>query len=283
MHLPISSISGSSECMPYLEAQIRQHTSRRGPFYSSTQSVQSLPQEVGNAVHELIQYFLSQPASDREALANKCKEDLEQLRMNLEPSDLLRAALPDAFFEQGIRSEKIIKTWRYGSRLLNSCMKFLREIEQQWPESVNKWKVLVEVELHTNKRESYQHSPASSRQILEREISLHGSIDLVFKFDTIRILGELKTGKHSIRKEKNWFNQVKIYMNVWKEKHDDHTVYGVVFHPSLKHGRKMATSPYDFQQLGNSDRRVGGPQCINCNERTSCEKSTYGGIRSSNF
>ena len=104
-------------------------------------------------------------------------------------------------------------------------------------------------------------------------MALHGSVDLVFEWEDFRILGELKTGKYTKEKEKTWKDQVAIYGGIWKEKHPDHKVSSVVFHASKK--PIWAYDVYNFSNLEDPNRRIGGPQCGDCPQKTSCEFSTY--------
>lgn len=273
MYLRISDLAGSSGCVPYLTSKLRGSSGRwrRG---SSSGFSQKFSQELGTAVHELIQYILKQPPHKREHAAQECAHDLEILRTTLEPSSLLKQALPKQFLERGLRFDKIMKAWEHGARLLPICIGFLSILESYYPDSKNKWRVDVEVSLHENTLAEYQHNPPSTRNIIGREIALHGSVDLVFRWDNIRFLGELKTGKKANQKKmKTWKNQVAIYSDIWKEKHPEHEVYGMVFHASEK--PIPTPSEYSFSELNEINRRVGGPQCIDCSEKLSCEKSTY--------
>jgi len=273
VYLRISDLAGSSGCVPYLTSKLRRSSGRwRGG--SSPDFSQNFSQELGTAVHELIQYILKQPPDKREHFAKECAYDLEMLRTNLEPSNLLKQALPKQFLERGLRFDKIMKAWEHGARLLPICIDFLSRLESYYADSKNKWRVDIEVSLHENTLAEYQHNPPSTRHITDREIALHGSVDLVFRWNHVRILGELKTGKKANgKKKKTWKDQVAIYSDIWKEKHPEHEVYGMVFHASEK--PIPAPSEYPFSELSEINRRVGGAQCTDCSEKLFCEKSIF--------
>jgi hypothetical protein len=277
MYLRISDLAGSSGCVPYLSSKFRTGggTWRGGSksFFPSTFS-----QELGTAVHELIQYVLAKPPEERRPIAEEMERDLGVLRTTLQPSELLKHALPDRFLERGLRVDKIMETWRHGERLLDLCIHFLAELERTYEGSENKWRVDTEVELHKNKTPEYQHAPPSSRYIVDQDIALHGSVDLVFCWNNVRVLGELKSGKTGKKKKKTWKDQVAIYANIWREKHPEHEVFGYVFHAA--HKPIPVRFDYPFSELHDFDRLVGGPQCIDCSQKLNCEQSTFRPTRS---
>ena len=140
MYLRISDLAGSSGCVPYLYSKFRTGGGAwRGgsrPSFPSTFS-----QELGTAVHELIQYILAKPPVERRQIAEEMEQDLGVLRTTLQPSELLKQALPDRFLESGLRVDKIMETWRHGERLLDLCIHFLGILEMEYEGSENKWKV----------------------------------------------------------------------------------------------------------------------------------------------
>ncbi|MFL2962963.1 MAG: hypothetical protein ACJZ46_01800, partial [Candidatus Thalassarchaeaceae archaeon] len=219
-------------------------------------------------------FILKQPSNSREKTADRCARDLENLRINLKPSDLLISAFPNQFLESGLRNEKIMKAWEHGSNLIRICREFLHGLEKKYPDSNNLWAIDIEVPLHLNRGE-YIHSPPSKRNIANQEFGLHGSIDLVFKWENIRVLGELKTGKYSKEKEKNWKDQVAIYADVWKEKYPKHKIIGVVFHASKK--PIYIDKLYNYENLQDNNRRVGGAQCNECHHNITCDMSKFNG------
>ena len=62
---------------------------------------------------------------ERRLIAEEMERDLGVLRTTLQPSELLKEALPDRFLERGLRVDKIMETWRHGERLLDLCIHFL--------------------------------------------------------------------------------------------------------------------------------------------------------------
>ena len=272
MYLRTSDLAGSSGCVPYLASKFRAggRAWRGGSksFFPATFS-----QELGTAVHEPIQYVLSKSPEKRRQIAEEMERDLGMLRTTLKPSALLKEALPDRFLESGLRVDKIMETWRHGERLLDLCIHFLGKLETAYEGSENKWKVEIEVSLHQNTLPEYQHAPPSSRYIVDRDVALHGSVDLVFRWNNVSVLGELKSGKTGKKKEKTWKDQVAIYADIWREKHPKHEVHGYVFHAA--HKPIFVSYSYPFSDLSDFDRRVGGPQCIDCSQKLSCERSTF--------
>lgn len=272
MYLRISDLAGSSGCVSYLSSKFRKGGGAwKGGSKSSFPATFS--QELGTAVHELIQYVLAKPPEERRLIAEEMERDLGVLRTTLQPSELLVEALPDRFLESGLRVDKIMETWRHGERLLDLCIHFLRRLEADYEGSENKWKVDVEVSLYENTLPEYQHAPPSSRYIVDRDVALHGSVDLVFRWNNVSVLGELKSGKTGKKKKKTWKDQVAIYANIWREKHPEHEVLGYVFHAA--HKPIPVRFEYPFSELSDFDRRVGGPQCIDCFQQMTCEQSTY--------
>ena len=273
MYLRISDLAGSSGCVPFLKGRVKNYKFLRSRPNSSS-SVQKFSLELGTAVHELIQFVLKYPSESRNEIAEQCAKDLEILRTTLKPSKLLLEAFPNKFLSKGLVVDKIMKAWEHGSNLLRICCDFLTYLEDGLPNSKNNWDIKIEVKLHKNNDGSeYNHSPASKRVIFNQEMALHGSVDLVFEWQDMRILGELKTGRYSEKKEKTWKDQVSIYGDIWKEKHPEHKVSGVVFHASKK--PIWVHEAYNFSNLEDPHRRIGGPQCGDCPQKTSCEFSTY--------
>ena len=201
MYLRISDLAGSSGCVPYLSSKFR---TRGGTWRGGSKSFfpSTFSQELGTAVHELIQYVLEKPPEQRRQIAEEMERDLGVLRTTLQPSELLTEALPDRFLERGLRVDKIMETWRHGERLLDLCIHFLAELERTYEGSENKWRVDVEVKLHQNTLPEYQHAPPSSRYIVDRDVPLHGSVDLVFRWSNVRVMGELKSGDNGKKKRK---------------------------------------------------------------------------------
>jgi ATP-dependent exoDNAse (exonuclease V) beta subunit len=271
-YLRISDLAGSSGCVPYLSSKFRRGGGGRSggykPFFPPTFS-----QELGTAVHELIQYVLEKPPEERRQVAEEMERDLVLLRTTQKTSALLNEALPDRFLESGLRVDKIMETWRHGERLLDLCIHFLAELERTYEGSENKWRVDIEVKIHQNTLPEYQHAPPSSRYIVDRDVPLHGSVDLVFRWSNVRIMGELKTGNTGVEKKKTWKDQVAIYADIWREKHPEHEVHGYVFH--ARHKPIPVRFEYPFSELSDFDRRVGGPQCSDCSQKLSCEKSKF--------
>ena len=145
MYLRISDLASSSGCVPYLSSKFRTRGGTwRGGSKSSFSSTFS--QELGTAVHELIQHVLEKPPAERRLIAQEMERDLGVLRTTLQPSELLKEALPDRFLERGLRVDKIMETWRHGERLLDLCIHFLAELERTYEGSENKWRVDTEVE-----------------------------------------------------------------------------------------------------------------------------------------
>ena len=202
MYLRISDLAGSSGCVPYLASKFR----TRG-IASGEGSISLFPstfsQELGTAVHEIIQYVLSKSPEKRRKIAGEMKRDLKTLRKTLQPSALLCEALPERFLERGLRVDKIMETWKHGERLLDLCIDFLGKLETAYEGSEDNWKVEIEVSLHKNTLPEYQHAPPSSRYIVDRDVALHGSVDLVFRWKNVSILGELKSGKMIKKRKKH--------------------------------------------------------------------------------
>jgi len=277
MYLAVSAISGSSQCTKYLRDQIYTTYSRNNQ--QNNNKNQTISQILGIGIHEMIQYFLELPSENRMKDLEQCQEDLEKLRQNhLETTDLLIDAFPENYFSSGILYPKISKTWTEASPLLQGCINFLHALEKKWPESKDQWEIVSEIPIHKKSDcDSYDHTPGVSRFILQNEVTLRGFVDLVFVWKNYRILGELKTGKHTKQKQRNWENQVKIYMDVWDELHPEHKVYGVILHKGLRHGFKNVSKRFDFDLVSDADQLNGGPQCRNCNYKERCLKSTYSG------
>ena len=102
MYIRTSDLAGSSGCVPYLASKFRPRgRAWRGgskSFFPATFS-----QELGTAVHELIQYVLSKSPEKRRQIAEEMERDLGMLRTTLKPSALLKEALPDRVLEKGLR------------------------------------------------------------------------------------------------------------------------------------------------------------------------------------
>lgn len=275
MYLKVSDISGSSLCTEYLAKQIYSFYSKNNQ--PKTGKNQNIAQKLGIGIHEMIQYFLKLPSGDRKKNLEQCKRDLEKLRQNHEDvSDLLSEAFPDDYFSGGLLYPKLMKTWSEASPLLQDCINYLEALEERLPDSRGQWNILSEIPIHKQSDcGTYDHTRGVKRDILGKEIALRGFIDLVFEWEDFRILGELKTGSHTKQKETNWSNQVKIYMDVWRDLHPDHRVYGVVLQKSLKNGYKNLTKSFDFNLLVEPNNLVGGPQCTNCKINETCLQSTY--------
>ena len=89
MYLRISDLAGSSGCVPYLSSKFR---TRGGTWRGGSKSFfpPTFSQELGTAVHELIQYVLAKPPEERRQIAEEMERDLGVLRTTLQPSELLK-------------------------------------------------------------------------------------------------------------------------------------------------------------------------------------------------
>ena len=277
-YLRVSTIAESSGCIKFLRSKIL--TSYRNSGGGSNRTKQTDAQLVGTGVHELIQFVLTRKGSERGKVAEQISMDLEHLRQNLESSDLLRKAFPDGYFQTGVIQHRMIKTWEEAKTLLQGSMNLLKALEEWKKGSENKWSVKEEVTINTkNDHHGYDHSPPSSRNIAGEELNLHGSIDLVFEYQSYRILAELKTGGYSEKKRRNWERQVKVYVDVWKEKHKEHTVFGAIIQQHLTNGFRHLSGPINWASLADPSQAVGGPQCQQCKYRNSCDVSEFEGTQ----
>ena len=160
--------------------------------------------------------------------------------------------------------------------LLNGALNFLDHLEKNVPPSAGKWEIKTEVSIHLDQisENGYNHSPPSSRVIFHEEIEIHGFIDLVYEYENIRILGELKTGSHDAVKEENWCRQVAVYADLWGEKNPEHRLACVAIHVRLTDGFKFfEPKGFEWNSFQNKDLKVGGPQCRSCSIRLSCLES----------
>ena len=87
MYLRISDLAGSSGCVPYLSSKFR---TRGGTWRGGSKSFfpPTFSQELGTAVHELIQYVLAKPPEERRQIAEEMERDLGVLRTTLQPSEV---------------------------------------------------------------------------------------------------------------------------------------------------------------------------------------------------
>lgn len=223
--------------------------------------------KLGTALHEIIQDVLSQPKDCRESSKKHMLEILSIMRSERRIPLEISGIIGEDFLVGSYESKMIQDLANKGETLLHNAFGLLEKLEADNAGSESKWEVEIEHCVHCDDDQGpYFH------EIFGVKTELRGYIDLVFKWDGIVVLGEIKSGMISEESEKIWGRQVAAYMEIWKDIYQSQTIAGYVIHPSIYNGYQeidARESPLNFSHSDKSLRFLN-EGCDYCNLRQRC-------------
>jgi len=223
--------------------------------------------KLGTALHEIIQDVLSQPKDCRESSKKSMLEILSLMRSERRISSEISEIIGEDFLVGSYESKMIQDLANKGETLLHNAFGLLEKLEADNAGSESKWEVKIEHCVHCDDdRDSYYH------EIFGKSTELRGYIDLVFKWEGIVVLGEIKSGMISEESEKIWRRQMAAYMEIWEDIYESKTVDGYIIHPSIYNGYQQVDakeSPLSFNHTDESSRFLN-EGCDYCYLRSRC-------------
>lgn len=223
--------------------------------------------KLGTALHEIIQDVLSQPKDCRESSKKRMLEILSLMRSERKIPSEINKIIGEEFLVGSYESKMIQDLANKGETLLHNAFALLEKLEADNIGSESKWEVEIEHCVHCDdNQDSY------FLEIFGESTELRGYIDLVFKWEGIVVLGEIKSGMISDESEKIWCRQVAAYLEIWKDIYEYEAIIGYIIHPSIYNGFKevdLRDSPLSFNHSDKTSRILNAG-CDYCNLRSRC-------------
>ena len=231
---------------------------------------QNSSQRAGDIVHKIVQYALEgDDIYQRKERIKKIENIIVKIKLDFEINNHLDEIIGNENHLDGVIHDLTIKKIITETLpLINGAIKLLRKIEDMVPNSENKWTVTSEGET--------KGINDTKIKILGEEMTLHGSIDLVFEYKKFAVICELKTGTPEDYKIKKWELQTQMMAKAWKIKHPNNKILAYIINSELKNGRReveIKNSTVDELQNKDIIEVIPGFHCRECPESHTCKFS----------
>lgn len=263
LRVSVSGIAKAGHCSFCLNNELyygngRKKVGKQKPFSAGE------PQNLGQILHELVQHVMIQPVDERQnaviQMQNWLNISRKQRSLVPEITQLIRPGLLNGTHINSMTQD----ICTIGRTLLLASNRLLSHLEQQYSESEGRWEVEMEHCIH--QEEVYSH------MIFGEPTEIRGFIDLVFSWENIVVLVELKTGARTELSLGSWKRQIACYMHVWRELCPNVDVRGFVVQHSFSRGFIEITDETDNPLTYEFNiEQVNVPQdgCIHCYHRMS--------------
>lgn len=227
MRVSVTGLAKSGPCPASLNYELyhpngRKKVGKQKPFSAGE------AQNLGKILHDLVQHVITQPVDGRQ-------DAIEQMVVWLNVSRKRKALVPEV--REMIAPELLAGTHidsmtqdisTIGRTLLRATNRLLIELEQEYNGSNGSWDVEMEKSIHDGN--------AYSHHFFEELTEIRGFIDLVFSWQNVAVLVELKTGAWTEASDGAWKRQIGSYMHVWRQQNPDVEVRGFVVQHSFDKG-----------------------------------------------
>lgn len=226
-------------------------------------------QNLGKILHNLVQHVITQPVDDRQ-------DAIVQMVSWLNSSRKQKALVPEV--REMIGPELLAGTHidsmtqdisTIGRTLLRATNRLLFELEQEYNGSAGSWDVEMEKSIHDGN--TYSHL------FFDENTEIRGFIDLVFSWQSVAVLVELKTGAWTEVSDGAWKRQIGSYMHVWRQQNPEIEVRGFVVQHSFDKGfvEVVDERHNPFTYIFNDESvEISHDGCQHCSRRRFC--SIYG-------
>lgn len=245
--------------------------------YLSSSNDQTEEQRAGKIVHNIIQYvFVGNDSEERRVRYENVLKAIENTKNNNKIDEFLIEINGNNNLEKGLIGHKIrTLLWNETGPLLDSTYNLLNDMEKKIENSKGKWKITAE--------DATRDVDNVQIKVLQEEMIVRTSIDLVFEFEDKVIIGELKTGSPEPYKIERWILQTQLMMKTWKIKYPKDKILGFIINGELKmKGNPLGTIRVsDFKEvekleyLHKDNLKPGKWQCKKCIVKDNCGSRTY--------
>jgi ATP-dependent exoDNAse (exonuclease V) beta subunit len=234
--------------------------SLNGSIYGDTDA-----QATGTKAHELVQYVLE--SNEREEKYEKISNALDPIEIGMELPEIIEEIIGNELLLGRVHDKALVKFRNEASDLLR-CSNQLLDYLEKIPGTKGKWRINIEDSIH----EKVDLIPGSyHKTIFENIIFIHGNIDLIFKYEDMLVVAEMKTGSHQGWKEDTWDLQTQIYIDACEHKYPNKKVRGFAIHKSLDGGFKhINRNPKWADYFVDKKDTIPGEHCFSCNIKAKC-------------
>ena len=239
--------------------------------YSSDDN-QNEKQKAGTIVHNIVQYvFVGVDANERKERYNMALNAIENTKNGEAIDELIININGNKNLEKGLIGHQIrTLIWNEAPALLDCTYNLLKKLEEKINNSKGKWNITAEIGTRDIKNVKIK--------VLQEEMIVRTSIDLVFVYGKYVIIGEIKTGSPEPYKLEKWELQVQLMMKTWEIKYPDDKVHGFIINGELdnRSGFKRIRNTKKVDQLeylNKESLKPGYMQCKKCIVKDNCEKA----------